>query len=227
MDFLTPAVAPFTIALIIMAMLAVMEIVGLMFGMGLSGLLDSALPDFDADMDADADADAPDADGAAGVLGAVTSWLSIGRVPLLVLIVAFLTGFGLAGVIGQNAVKGLIGAYLPVPVAVIAALFVALPVTRHLGLALARLVPKEETDAVSRDSFVGRTAVVIRGEAKQGLPAEAKLKDRAGTVQYVLVEPDEAGASFPEGAEVILVEQKGPVFRAIANTLPALSGSVG
>ncbi|MCA8899419.1 MAG: DUF1449 family protein, partial [Hyphomonas sp.] len=45
MDFLTPAVAPFTIALIIMAMLAVMEIVGLMFGMGLSGLLDSALPD--------------------------------------------------------------------------------------------------------------------------------------------------------------------------------------
>ncbi|MCA8901615.1 MAG: YqiJ family protein [Hyphomonas sp.] len=225
MEFLHPAVAPFTIALIIMGMLALLEIIGLMFGMGLSGLLDSALPDVDAD--ADADADMPDADGGAGVLGAVTSWLSIGRVPLLVLIVAFLTGFGLAGLIGQNTLKGVLGFYLPVPLAVAGALIVALPVTRHLGLALARLVPKEETDAVSSDSFVGRTAVIIRGEAKQGLPAEAKLRDKAGTVQYVLVEPDETGTSFAQGSEVILVERKGPVFRAIMNTLPALSDRAG
>ena len=221
MDFLNPAVAPFTIALMIMAMLAVLEIAGLLFGVGLSGLLDSALPDFDAD----ADADAPDAD--VGALGAFSAWLSIGRVPLLVLIVAFLTGFGLAGVIGQSAVKSMLGFYLPVPLAVIGALVMALPVTRHLGLALARLVPKEETDAVSQDSFVGRTAIVIRGEAKPGFPAEAKLRDKAGTVQYVLVEPDETGTSFAQGAEVILVERKGPVFRAIMNTLPALSDRAG
>ncbi len=221
MDFLHPAVAPFTIALMIMATLAALEIAGLAFGMGLSGLLDSSLPDFDAD------ADGPDLPDGAGALSAFSAWLCIGRVPLLVLIVAFLTGFGFAGLIGQNAIKGMLGFYLPVPLAAAGALAIALPVTRHLGLILARLVPKEETDAVSRDSFVGRIAVVIRGEATAGHPAEAKLKDKRGTVQYVLVEPDETGETFVQGAEVILIEQKGPVFRAIANTLPALSGHAG
>ncbi|MDZ7626926.1 MAG: DUF1449 family protein [Parvularculaceae bacterium] len=85
------------------------------------------------------------------------------------------------------------------------------------------MLPREETDAVSSDSFIGRVAEVIRGEARVGAPAEAKLTDARGQTQYILVEPDAAGASFHQGTEVLIVEQRGAVFRAAENRTAALS----
>ena len=105
------------------------------------------------------------------------------------------------------------------------ALAFALPATRHLGLAIAQIMPKEETDAVSRDTFIGNIAEIIRGEAKIGTPAEAKLKDFTGTVHYLLVEPDTEETTFYQGDKIILVEKNGAVFRGILNTSSALAGS--
>jgi hypothetical protein len=82
---------------------------------------------------------------------------------------------------------------------------------------------QEESDAVSTQSFVGKIAVVMRGEARKGFPAEAKLRDLQGATHYVLVEPDEENAVFPAGSEVLLTEQAGAVFRAIINPSRALS----
>jgi hypothetical protein len=83
-------------------------------------------------------------------------------------------------------------------------------------------MPKEETDAVSEETFVGKVATIIRGTAKRGFPAEAKLKDLSGQTHYILVEPDAEGDEFTQGAEVIVVQKTGAVCRVIANEHPSL-----
>jgi len=218
MSFFDPPLAPFIIALLLMLFIAALELIGMLGGFGISDLIDSAIPDFDADVDG---LDAPDG----GPLGEILGWLAVGKVPLLVLIVSFLTAFGLSGLVGQTAIKSVTGHYLPGLTAGLGALTIALPATRHIGLAIARIMPKEETDAVSHDTFIGNLAEIIRGEAKIGAPAEAKLKDFTGKVHYLLVEPDEDGVVFSQGDKIILVRKNGAVFHGILNTSTALAGN--
>jgi hypothetical protein len=225
-----PALAPFTIALLVMAMIAALEIVGTLTGAQPSSVVDSMLPDLNADAYAPPhvhiEAPPHDADGAhgAGPLSQLLSWLCVGRVPLLILIVAFLTAFGVVGLVLQGFLKGVFGFYAPSIVMVLPAFLAALPLTRTLGLTLARLMPKEESDAVSEETFIGKVATIIRGTAKRGFPAEAKLKDLTGLTHYILVEPDGEGEEFTQGAEVIVVQKAGAVCRVIANEHPSLKG---
>ncbi len=240
MELFHPALFPFTTALIVLGLIATLELVGLLFGVAFSGLVDSALPDIELDADADFEMDAElGGDGGplhvdgpdmpdmptAGPLSQFLSWLCVGKVPVLILLAAFLLGFGLSGLIIQEVSQGLLGIYIwPILVA-IPALMVALPTTRYLGLSIAKIMPKEETDAVSRNAFIGAVATIIRGEAEQGKPAEAKLRDVNGTTHYILVEPDQTGLKFAQGNEVLLVKKSGSIFQAVINTNPVLSRS--
>lgn len=240
MELFHPALLPFTAALIVLGLIATLELVGLLFGVAFSGLVDSALPDIELDADADFEMDAElGGDGGplhvdgpdmpdmptGGPLSQFLSWLCVGKVPVLILLAAFLLGFGLSGLIIQEVSQGLLGIYIwPILVA-IPALIVALPTTRYLGLSIAKIMPKEETDAVSRNAFIGAVATIIRGEAEQGKPAEAKLRDVNGTTHYILVEPDQTGLKFAQGNEVLLVKKSGSIFQAVINTNPVLSRS--
>lgn len=228
-----PQTAPFAIALALMLLIALLEGVGLLFGIAFSGIVDNLLPDVDVpdldvpdvdapDVDLDVDLDGPEI-GGGGPFTQLLGWLSFGRVPALVLLVAFLTGFGLSGLLVQSSASSMFGFLLPAWLAVLIALAVALPVTRYLGIGLGKIMPKEETEAVSRNQFIGKVAIITRGEAKRGLPAEAKLKDHFGQVHYILAEPDSDGDVFVAGTEVLLVRQTGSSFRVIENTHAALS----
>ena len=214
MNLFDPGLAPFTIALLVMGLLLFFELASTLFGASLSHLFDHAHPHLDADGGHDADP---------GALSGLLSWLYIGRAPLLILLAAFLTGFGLTGFILQSAVKALAGFYLWGWLAAIPAVIVALPFTRVVGRFFSRVMKQEESDAVSRETFIGKVAIVVRGEARKGFPAEAKLRDLTGATHYVLVEPDEENAVLSAGSEVLLVEQAGAVFRAIINPSRALS----
>lgn len=218
MEFFHAAMAPFTIALIVMAVIAAIEVMGMVFGVGASDAIDSLIPDIEID----ADIDGPDASGLNAV-GGILNWLCIGRVPILILFSAMLAGFGLAGLTAQTIMHGATGVYLPGWIAIIGALLAALPFTRWVGLGVAKVVPKEETDAVSSDSFVGKVAKIIRGTAKINQPAEAKLRDSFGATHYVLVTPEDVDVSLTEGTEVLLLERNGAVFTVIENTNSALS----
>ena len=88
---------------------------------------------------------------------------------------------------------------------------------------MARIIPKDETEAVSEKSFVGCVATITIGTASKGKPAQAKLRDRLGNTHYVMVEPDIDGQFFETGSEVLIVMQTGSVFTAIANSNPSLS----
>ncbi len=179
-SLLQPAMVPFTVALGIMLAIALIEVVSLLFGAGLSQAVDSLLPDFDVpdvnlpdveapDIDLDAGgAGAPESLGSAGALATVLAWFCLGRVPAVIVLIAFLTAFGLVGVAVQSVAGNVGGAPLPLLVAVAATLVVALPLTRYLALAFAWIMPQEETEAVDSDAFVGQVAEIIRGTALPG-----------------------------------------------------------
>ena len=69
---------------------------------------------------------------------------------------------------------------------------------------------------------VASSALVI-GEAAQGSPAQARVRDARGRTHYVMLEPDEPGQRFKTGDSVLLIARSGAVFRAIRSDSPALS----
>jgi hypothetical protein len=234
---LTEANRPFAISIAVMLILGFLELMLALGGFGMMGALDNLVPedwdidagvdmdmdaDLDMDMDADIDASVDSGGGAGEFLQMVLGFFGVGRVPLLVVIVAFLTSFGLMGYVVQSVVHGVSGVYLPALLASIPAFFGGSFVTRYLAIGLGRLVPDIETEAVDSKTFVGRTAVLTMGEASPGKPAQGKLRDHNGQAHYLLIEPDQEDTVFREGDQVLLVSQQGSVFKAIEVTSDAL-----
>ena len=216
---------PFTVALTVMLGLAVLEGVTTLLGAGISNFLDSLLPDIDADVDIDIDAD-PGLDASqvpvVTPVSKVLGWLRVGKVPVLVLLVIFLTSFGLIGLTVQALIHNILGFFLPGIVASGVVFIVTLPVVRFFSGVIAMIIPKDETDAVSEKSLIGRIAIITIGTAKKGSPAEAKVKDQHGLTHYVMAEPDQGGEVYTTGTAILLIKRNGSVFSAIENTNPAL-----
>lgn len=229
---------PFTVALALMATLAVLEGVSMILGASASGMLDSVLPDFDGpdlglDLDVDGGLDADldpglnagaevDAHGH-GHAGPVEllGWLHFGRVPFLVWLATLLAAFSFFGFFIQTVAQALWGSYLPAWAGTLAALAGSLPIVRGTVGVLARVLPGDETTAVSELSFVGREAVVTLGTARQGEPAQAKLHDEHGQTHYVMVEPGDPYETFVQGTPVLLVQKNGARFAAVRGTTEA------
>jgi hypothetical protein len=206
---------PFSVALLVMLGVALLEGVGLLLGAGLSGLVDALLPDIEVDV-ALHDVQTP------GALSQFLGWLYVGKVPFLVVFIVLLTSFGVSGLIMQSISRSLLGSLLPAVVVAPVALLSALPVTRLLAAGLARIMPRDETEAVSADSFIGRVAVVTTGTARLGSAAQARLHDQHGQTHYVMVEPETGDAALHSGSEVLLIKKNGNRFVAIANPNPLL-----
>lgn len=195
---------PFLAALALMLMIGAAEALGLGAGLAVGEGLEG--------LDGDVNVETP----------SLLSWINVGRLPLLMLIVVFLFAFGMTGLIGQRIVAALIGQPGPWFLAAPLAFMAALPVTRVFGRGVARIMPRDETTAVSRDSLVGRVAVIVTGEARSGSPAQARVRDQHGQVHYVMVEPDTAADIFAQGSDVLLVRYAGAKYFAINNTSASL-----
>lgn len=228
MEILTaPANLPFSIALAVVLLLGLLEVVSLLLGGGL-GLLGGAT---DTGVDAGANAvgvgdvagaeAGVDADGGEGLFGQIMSWLHAGQIPATVLMILFLLNFGVAGLGLQTALKALSGFMLPALVAVVPALLIALPATRLSGGLLKPLLPRDETEAVSSQSFIGCDAQITVGTARRGAPAEARLRDRFGRSHYVMVEPQDDDEAFPAGRHVLILKRQGDTYRAADSALNA------
>lgn len=155
------------------------------------------------------------------------SWLGVGRLPLLMLIVIFLAIFGIGGLALQQLLRDLAGGPLPTLAAVPAVGIAALPVTGVAARLLAPILPRDFTTAVPLDVLVGSSAQIVTGRARSGSPARARAEDHHGQVHYIMVEPDNAGQVFEEGERVLLVRREGECFRAISRGdfhLPRLDG---
>lgn len=218
--------APFVIALLVMFGLAAVELIALVTGFSLNDIVDEyviphsgveTVGDAATGMEATGNVEAP------GVVARFLAWLYVGKVPVLMVLIVFLTVFGLLGLLAQGIVRALAGFALPAVVAAPAVLVLCLPLVRGCTGALARILPRDQTSAVSVDSFVGQTARITGGEARPGMPAQARVTDRFGTDHYLLVEPDSPEARFVAGDVVLLVRKTGGGrFAAIANPNQAL-----
>lgn len=182
-------IAPFSVALLLMLLLGVVEAIG----------LGSSAIELDAD---------------SGDLGGGLDWLNVGRLPLLMLLVVFLTVFGLAGLVLQGAVLAVTHKLLPWFGAVPAAIALAAPLTRWLGAGLARVLPRDETTAVAIDTLLGRRARIVLGTARRGHPARARVEDQHGQAHYVMVEPVD-DTSLTEAALLLLTARHGDIFEAV------------
>lgn len=212
LDFVSlPENSWFSIALVVMLGIALLEGVMSVMGVAMSSMLDGLLPDIDTDMDA-GDVNIQPESGISRFL----SWLRVGKVPVLMLLIVFLTGFGLSGLILQSFLSAAFGFLLPAFLAAAVALVVTLPLVRLVGGLIEQFMPGDESEVVSDSSLVGRTAVITLGTAKMGSPAQAKLKDKFGTAHYLMVEPDANEVQFNAGSEVLLVKKEGHVFRVIS-----------
>jgi len=232
-----PQNLPFTVSLAVMMIIAVIEGVGTLMGLGLSGFVDNLLPDIDLDLDMDLDLDADmdmdlDVDGidgaGVGSHGSFTkllAWLKVGQVPVIILLIVMLVVFGLSGLFIQNIAYNFFGSLLPSMLAVLPALIISFPATRWIGSGLSKIIPKDETSAVSHDTFVGRIAVIVLGTAKHGQAAQAKVKDSFGKEHYIMAEADVPGQVFEIGDEILLVRRVSGTFLGIENTSASLKGS--
>jgi hypothetical protein len=210
---------PFLIALGLFFGLSLLQGISFLMGLSLDQSVDHWVDAPDADIDVDMDLDIDGVDSAASssslVWGAL-DWLNAGRIPLLFLVLLFLGSFGLAGYLLQLLVLKSFGFLGGSWLMVLLALPVAIPVSRYTSIFLGKILPKDETSAVSRDSFLGKSAVIVLGVARPGSPAQAKLKDDFGQTHYIMVEPDSDERDFSAGDTVVVVRfaRKGSSFFA-------------
>ena len=186
----------FSAAVGIVILLFIIELLGMALGISLLGIFDD-MPE-------------PDLGGGESVSGlaALTNWLSLDKLPVMIWFILLLTLFGLTGyILNLSYASFLGGRFLPPAAGVPIAIFVSLPLTGRLGSALAGLLPKNESSAIDNEEFVGAGGEITIGVARNGSPAEAKFTDRYRQVHYVLVEPFESDETFTRGEKIILVKK--------------------
>jgi hypothetical protein len=196
--------------------IALLEGLLTIIGAGFSQFLDNLIPDMDipdGNIDTGAVMETP------SLITKSFGWIKIGRIPMLVVLIVFLTSFAMTGYILQSIVKAVFSTYLKSYIVVLPALVITLPFVKTISLLLAKFVIKDETSAVSRETFIGKLATITVGTAKRGTPAEAKLKDEHNQVHYVRIEPEKNDEQFEQGTEVLIVNKTRNIFIAINNPL--------
>jgi hypothetical protein len=194
---LSPECLPFAIAAAMLAGLTALEILAMLIGFSLSSLIGK-----------------PEIDSHDGLLGLV-SWLNVGRVPVLVLLMLLFGIFAIAGFVIQ-ALCAALWAPLPALVASVPAAVITLPAVRSSSRAIARIVPRDETYAVELGEFIGRTAMVTIGPLDQGLPGRVRVKDPHGNWHDLRAGAARGEPPLPVGSAVLLVDRKADVFTAIS-----------
>lgn len=185
----------FNVAIGTILALFLLEVASMLFGISVLGMLDT-----DADVDVDADLDS-------GGFSSVLNWLSIDKLPTMVWLTLLLVSFGVLGYITNFVFLKTIGSFAPAIISLPVAAIVGLIVTGRMGGIIARMMPKNESSAVTTDEFVGNVAQITLGKAVVGSPAEAKFIDQHNQPHYLMVEPMEGTDSFVQGDQVILVQK--------------------
>ena len=197
---LAPDVRPFAVAAAIMAVLGGIELLSMLVGFSIGELVGHDVP--------------VDADSHSGI-GGLFLWINAGRVPLLILIILALGVFSIEGFLLQGIAHAL-GAAVPVFIAALAAGAGSIPVIRSTSRGISRIIPRDESYAVSDADFVGKVAMVSVGPLDQGLPGRVRLKDVFGNWHTVPARASLDSEALAVGASVLLVDRDAKSFIAIA-----------
>ncbi|OHV72783.1 OB-fold-containig protein [Ensifer sp. LCM 4579] len=193
---LAPECAPFAIAAVMLAALTAIEVLCLLLGFSLGEVIDKS--GFD------------DHSALAGLL----SWINLGGVPILVLLMLLLGFFAMIGFVLQSAALAL-WSPLPAPVAAVPAFILSLPAVRSASHLVARIVPRDESYAVDLSEFIGVLGEVAVGPLDQGLPGRIRAKDRHGNWHSLRAKAAKEEAPIAIGTDVLIVDCISDVFIAI------------
>lgn len=199
---LAPDVRPFAIAAAIMLALGAIELVTTLVGFSIGEF-------FSTDTDVGVET------GSHSGLDGLFLWINAGRIPLLILIMLALGVFSIEGFLLQGIAHA-IGTTVPVSIAAVAAAAGSIPVIRVTSRALSRIIPRDESYAVSDSDFVGKVAEVSVGPLDQGLPGRVRLKDVFGNWHTVAARAGPGSDALPVGASVLLVDRDAKGFIAIS-----------
>lgn len=185
----------------LMMLFFILEVASFMIG-GITGWADTLLPE---------GIDTSDT----GIVIGFLNWLYVGRVPLLMLLIIFLTVFGVFGLTLQYIIYIVTNQLLPSLIAVPIVLMGLLPVIRWLAKWLYKILPQDETTAIHSDELVGRVGTIVIGTATTQQAAQAKVKDLHGQTHCVMVIADDE--PLTQGQSVLLIAKESAQFRAISN----------
>jgi hypothetical protein len=197
---LAPDVRPFAVAAAIMVALGGIELLTTLVGFSISEFVGKEVA---------AEPDHHDA------LGGLFLWINAGRLPLLILIILALGVFSIEGFLLQG-IAHVVGTAVPAALAALAAGAGSIPVIRTFSRGISRIIPRDETYAVSDADFVGKVAVVSIGPLDQGLPGRVRLKDVFGNWHTVTARASSDSQALPVGASVLLVDRDAKSFIAIS-----------
>ncbi|CAM9259930.1 MULTISPECIES: YqiJ family protein [Acinetobacter] len=206
--FTHPSNIVFSISLSLMLMFAALECILLLLGGGSQNMLEQFLPEDPLQPEINPDQHP-------GFFTKVFDWLYLGRLPLFIWLIIFLTSYGLSGLLIQGIFERLTSQLFNVWLISPACLFLCMPIVRWLAMAASKLMPQDETSAIYSDELIGRTAIIILGDAKVNSPAQAKVRDQHGQTHYVLVEP-ETNQILNQGQNVVLTHKTKNGFQATA-----------
>ncbi len=193
---LAPECSPFAIAAAMLAALTAIEVLCLLLGFSLGEVIDKT--GFD------------DHSALSGLL----SWINVGGVPILVLLMLLLGYFAIIGFVLQSAALTL-WALLPVPVAAVPTFILSLPAVRSTSRLVARIVPRDESYAVNLSEFIGVRGEVAVGPLDQGLPGRVRAKDRHGNWHSLRAKAAKEETPIAIGTEILIVDRISDVFIAI------------
>lgn len=200
-SLIQPGTEVFWEALLVVAGLGLVELVSMLLGVSASGLLDNGLGHHSP------------GDSEGGLLGGWMSWLNAGGVPILVLAVLLLSAFAVFGFLIQGLAASVIQP-LPLSAAGPLSLVLSVPATRWLSRGLARIMPRDESNAVSQSSFIGLIGVVTIGPLDQGQPGMVRVKDLHDNI-HTLRAQAAPGYAIETGVPVIIVDGADGLFQAI------------
>ncbi len=206
--FTHPSNIVFSISLSLMLMFAALELVLLFLGGGSQNLLDHFLTENSHQPDVSIDADS-------GLIAKVFDWLYLGRLPLFIWIIIFLTCYGLSGLIIQGMFEHFTGQLFSLWIISPACVFLCMPLVRYGAMLIYKILPQDESSAIFSEELIGRTATIVLGTAKPNSPAQAKVKDQHGYIHYVMVEPEDDDI-FRQGQVVVLTQKTNIGFQATA-----------
>lgn len=200
LDFLFhPLNNAFSISFCIVIFICLLELCGQLIGLSVGQVLDNTI-DIDAEINVDGT-------NSITTSADILSWLNLRKLPLLIWLVILLTAFSLVGYTSNYIYWNITSGYLPAVISLPLSLVLGLLTCNRLGGKLAKLMPKEESSAISKESFSGHLAKITIGTASQGQPAEAVFTDEHGQKHYVLVQPIE-DEQINQGEQVVLVSAK-------------------
>ena len=182
----------FSIALVTVAVLFIIELISLVFGISLTGILDTA-----CSMPAKTHS-----------FQYIAHRLCLDQVPVLIWLIIFLTLFGALGFIANLTTQALFQFTASTWITIVFACIVSVIITANLSHLVAKLLSKFHTQQIDDDDFIGAVAHITIGCASKGVPAEARFTKGVSRAYYVLVEPSDSGETFKQGECVILIAKK-------------------